>query len=137
MCQPKSSLRTVQPVYGFKWGLKTRRDEKAIITQIGCKAFNMYIHTRVSIGHRTCRQSKVVTMCLVRIFRHTSELSTTLASPLRQLALSCSHMINNFNEKENTVIPLHIEIGVLYGKLSSCVAPLRAPRTSHFTRGSH
>lgn len=44
------------------------------------------LHTKVSIGPRTCRQGKVVTICLVRIFRHTLELSTTvIGSSLRQL----------------------------------------------------
>lgn len=86
----------------------------------------MYIHTRVSIGPRTCRQGKVVTMCLVRIFRHTSELSTTL-DLLYANYPSLAHTNNNLNEKENTVILLYIEMSILYSKLSSCVAPLKAP----------
>lgn len=118
MRQRKSCLCTVRSVYGFKWGLKTWRDEKAVITKIGCKAFNIYILGFPS-GPRTCRQGKVVTMCLVRIFRHTLELSTTvIGSSLHQLPLSSPHFHLRFKEKRKTQW-YFIEMGILCSKLSS------------------
>lgn len=85
MCKRKSCLCTVQPLYDFKWGLKTSRDVKVIITQMGCKAFNL----------ETCKQGKVATMCLVRILRHALKNYLQLC-----LVVLCA----NYPFLENTVV---------------------------------
>lgn len=69
------SLCNLRTVYGFKWGLKTWRDEKANNNADWTQSFQR-VHTRVSIGPTTCRQGEVETMCLVTISRHTLGLST-------------------------------------------------------------
>lgn len=131
LCKHKSYLCAVWPVYGFKWRLKTLR-EKNIRKHKSLQSFQ-HVHTRVSIGPGACRQCKVVTMCLVRLLRHTSELSVTVIGSFWANYLCLAHSsFYSVNENEITAV-LHVS----YSKPTSCVTPLRLSITGCFTTGSH